>query len=86
MSAGKRRKTCGTILPFLFKPSKNMSYPGDFVPKVFEPTPFRAAALNSFFEVAESAKEKEKIYYSHLGIEVRKDQLKDSSVSNAQYG
>ena len=54
--------------------------------KVFEPTPFRAAALNSFFEVAESAKEKEKIYYSHLGIEVRKDQLKDSSVSNAQYG
>ena len=34
VSAGKRRKTCGTILPFLFKPSKNMSYPGVFVPKV----------------------------------------------------
>ena len=48
---------------------------------MFEPTQFRAAALNSFFEVAESAKEKEKIYYSHLGIEERKNQLNDSSVS-----
>ena len=26
VSAGKRRKTCGTILPFLSKPRKNMSY------------------------------------------------------------
>ena len=64
---------------FLSKPRKNISYPWVFVPKVFEPTPFRAAALNSFFEVAESAKEKEKIYYSHHEIEVRKGQLKQKS-------
>ena len=67
MFAGKRRKTCGTILPFLFKPSKNMSYPGGFVPKVFEQTPSRAAALNSFFEVAESQKRKRKSTIPILG-------------------
>ena len=71
--AGKTRKPCGSMLLFLFKPRKNMSYPGGFVPKVFDLTLFRAAALNKFLEVAESAREKEKIYYSHLGIEVRKE-------------
>ena len=39
--------------------------------KVFEPTPFKAAALNSFYNIAEIAKEKSKQYYSHLGIELK---------------
>ena len=67
----KRRKTSCSIVPFLTKRASVMSDSPVRPSRVFEPTPFKAAALNSFYNIAEMAKERSKQYYSHLGIEIK---------------